>query len=435
MNYDMKKSLSHYRVIPRTARAGIETEINILPVGKSKSFDDSAEYTVTLIPAETYGYTRIEPTAFDTLTVTPKGGAISFTYSFTDEQEWVISIKKAGDAGDLALDFCIYSLEDDLYFLNPYMGDLHVHSNASDGREDPAIVAANYRKCGFDFFALTDHHEYKPSEIMCETYKDVPLGIKLFHGEEVHVPTAWIHVVNFDSRYSVNELYRKNKEKIDAELKAEAEKTKTPKGVNPLEYVYRKWITAEIRRAGGLSITVHPYWFWGGMQSYNMSDRMLAYVFETGIYDAFELIGGQSAHENNLQISFYHEELANGRRIPIVGSSDSHGTDPANYFGFGRTVVFAKDTDHDSIVGAIKDHYSVAIEQQRGEEPRVYGSHRLTKYTRFLLDYYFPAHDELCFEEGILMREYALGNAEARDSLARLAPRTSLLVEKLLRNS
>ena len=112
-----------------------------------------------------------------------------------------------------------------------------------------------------------------------------------------------------------------------------------------------------------------------------------------------------------------------GRKIPIVGSSDSHGTDPASYFGVGQTVVLAKNMEFESICNAIKGGYSVAVEKVYGEEERVYGSYRMVKYARFLLDYYFPAHDELCVEEGILMREYAMGIPSAEASLRALAGR------------
>ena len=160
---------------------------------------------------------------------------------------------------------------------------------------------------------------------------------------------------------------------------------------------------------------------------------MLEHVFETELYDAFELVGGQSVHENNVQNAFYQEQRAMGRRISIVGSSDSHGTDPASYFGIGQTVVFAKDMEQDSICDAIKQGYSVAIEKEYGEQERVYGSYRMVKYARFLLDYYFPAHDELCVEEGILMREYALGDEEAGERLCTINNRVERKMNKILR--
>ncbi len=425
MNLNKKRSISYYRVIPRLVRIGVPQTVTIYPLGCSKAFDDSVDYTVKFVPMECYEQEWLfgEPT-FDTVSVRPIQGVLSVTYVFDEEQEWVLSVSTETEraAGKKPLEFHVYSLLDDLYERNPYRGDLHVHSTGSDGKEDPVVVAANYRKEGFDFFALTDHRNWDPSKEMIDAYADVPLGIRMFHGEEVHIPNGYIHIVNFGGRYSVNTLYKSNAEQYEREIRETAKKLRTPKGVNALDYTYRAWIVEEIRKSGGMAIVPHPYWI--HRQLYNMSDRMLDYVFETGAYDAFELVGGQTVHENNVQSAFYQEQRAKGRQIPIVGSSDSHGTDPASYFGLGKTVVFAKDRTLDSICDAVKGFYSVAIEQQYGgEEERVYGSYRLVKYTRFLLDYYFPSHDELCVEEGRLMREYALGDKTAGDTLRSMADR------------
>jgi hypothetical protein len=98
------------------------------------------------------------------------------------------------------------------------------HSCRSDGKRDPAALASYYRERGYDFFALTDHGVMEPSVEMLATYRDIPLGIKLFAGEEVHIPGGWIHIVNFGCSRSVNTLYRENKAKIDEMLEKEAEK-------------------------------------------------------------------------------------------------------------------------------------------------------------------------------------------------------------------
>ena len=437
MNHNKNRSLSYYCVMPRIVRVGVPETVIISPIGRGKSFDDSLDYIVTFIPREFFGESWIgsEPPSFDTVAVRPINGAISVTYKFEEEQEYVISLKPVTDQKispkKVSFEFCVYALNDDLYELNPYRGDLHSHSTASDGREDPMIVAANYRKEGFDFFALTDHRNWDSSNELVDAYSSIPIGLRIFRGEEIHIPNNWIHIINFGSKYSVNTLYRSNSEYYDAQITARAANMNVPKGVNALEYAYREWITEETRRASGFVIVAHPYWIYH--QSYNMSCRMLNHVFETGLYDAFELVGGQSVHENNVQNAFYQEQRAMGRKIPIVGSSDSHGTDPVSYFGVGQTVVFAKDMEQDSICDAIKQGYSVAIEKAYGEQERVYGSYRMIKYARFLLDYYFPAHDELCVEEGILMREYALGDEEAGERLRAINNRVERKMNKILR--
>jgi hypothetical protein len=57
----------------------------------------------------------------------------------------------------------------------------------------------------------------------------------------------------------------------------------------------------------------------------------------------------------------------------------------------------------------------------------------MVKYTRFLVDYYFPGHDELCVEEGVLMREYAMGDNTAGDALRAMDGRVDRYMNTTLR--
>lgn len=434
MNRIRLRSTSLYRVIPTIVRSGIKQTVTIYPIGEAKRFSDDTDYIVSFLPREVFSVNRLyHQESWDKVTLRSENGVLKVSYTFTDEQEWVISVTTAEniEKKKSPLEFFVYSLYEDLYEREPYLGDLHVHSCRSDGKEDPAIVAANYRREGFDFLALTDHKLWQPSDDMINAYSDLDLGIKLFHGEEVHIPSSAIHMVNFGGSYSVNDLYYNNVEEIDEKIKADAEKLQPRDGIHMLDLAYRKWITEEIRKSGGLSIVAHPHWIC--RQTYNMNRNTLDEIFERGYYDAFELIGGNDTHSNNLQTSFYFDQLAKGRKIPIVGSSDSHGTDPANYFCLGKTIVFAKNCELNTLCEAIKDNYSVAIEQQYGEEERAYGSYRLVAYARFLLNRYFPLHKEFCEEEGILMREYLLGDKQAGEALGIAAERTRKKSRLLLR--
>ncbi len=434
LNRNNNRSVSKYRVTPRLVRSGVPTTVTVTPLGSSLAFREGQEYIVRFVPKEIYNDTFIDrPAQFDTVRVTPKDGAISVTYTFYEEQEWVLSIltPEEEEKKAKAREFHVYSLFDDLYERNPYRGDLHVHSTGSDGSEEASVVAANYRKYGFDFMAMTDHHNWKPSDDIIKTYADVPLGLKLFHGEEVHLGTI-IHIVSFNANRSITELYRANTEEIRARLQEEAKTLDTPWGVDAYEFAYRKWICEQIREAGGMCIVPHPYWI-HKPHIFNMNSRMLEYIFTTGTYDAFELTGGQSVEENNYQLAIYHDMRARGIDIPICGSSDSHGTDQSVYFGISQTMLFAKDKEYESIRDAILGHYSVAVEQEYGEKVRIHGHYRMVKYARFLLDYYFPGHDELCVEEGILMREYAMGDQAAGDALRALDGRVDRYINTTLR--
>ena len=55
---------------------------------------------------------------------------------------------------------------------------------------------------------------------------------------------------------------------------------------------------------------------------------------------------------------------------------------------------------------------------------------RFVRYTCFLLKEFFPLHDELCFEEGRLMKEYACGNTEVAEDLRRISGRMRRQREK-----
>ena len=439
MNTNKIRSLSNYRVFPLLMRVGKEETVTIVPIGEDLKFNDDIEYLIRIVPNDSYGNRLVcfEEKGWEThIHAYSQNGILTFKHTFNSEKKWTIGITTDEDyqKKKRPKEVYVYSLFEDLYERLPYMGDLHCHSTGSDGKDDPAILAANYRKEGFDFFALTDHWKMEPSRKMIKAYDGVKLGIKLFKGEEVHDPTGCIHIVNFGGQSSINEIIQNDPDAVAAEVRELSETLSVPDDVGLFEYSYRVWITRHIRSVGGLAITAHPCWRSGLSMMNSMSNSMYRYVMETGEFDALELVTGELSKENNLQSAIYYEEVAKGIKIPIVGSSDSHGTDPANLFGIGRTVVFAKDSEFDTLCTAIKDMYSVAIETQPGEEPRVLGSFRLVNYTHFLLDHYFPLHDELCVEEGILMREFILGNTHAGELLGELSDRVEKYARKILRN-
>ena len=56
-------------------------------------------------------------------------------------------------------EICLYGILDFLIFIfrNFYKGNLHTHSNKSDGKLDPKEVCLRYKNAGYDFISLTDH--------------------------------------------------------------------------------------------------------------------------------------------------------------------------------------------------------------------------------------------------------------------------------------
>jgi predicted metal-dependent phosphoesterase TrpH len=327
--------------------------------------------------------------------------------------------------------FSVYSLFEDLYARRPYKGDFHAHSNASDGKECPEINAANYRKNGYDFYSLTDHHRYWPS-VQCKAYYDAkPVDFRVFHGEEVHSPGNHVHIINFGGRYSVNEIFEKDPEAYEREVRQIQDTVTYPEGFDhSRDFIYAAclWVFRKIREAGGLAIFAHPHW---KVDTYNVSDNLSDALFRSGEFSAFELLGGQEISSNNLQTAFNNEKRAQGINVAIVGSSDSHGTEPENnWFNWFYTIVFSKELELEDIKEAVLSGYSSAVDKYPGEQARVHGSYRMTLYARFLLEEYFPLHEELCFEEGRLMKDMFLGDAKAEEMLKLMRGRTDALLKQ-----
>ncbi|MDP3176964.1 MAG: hypothetical protein Q8M76_03600 [Spirochaetaceae bacterium] len=421
----MKTELQNYSIFPKVVPAGRSVRIRIAPRGAHAAFDPEAEYLLRFMPLQE----NVEPLgleAYPSAVLRSEGGELSFERAFVGEQEHYVRIYRLPDRKVETVQLSLYSLPPDLYERRPLRGDTHAHSSYSDGKEYPDIVAANYRKAGYDFMAITDHERWEPSGIAARAFAGFPVDLRIFPGEEVHAPGNHIHIVAFGGDWSVNELFRRDKAAYRREVLALMAEREVPPGVDAFEYAACRWVFDRIREAKGLGVFVHPHWI---SKVYHVPDRMTERLFENAPFDAFELIGGHPQISNNLQTAFYNDARARGLRIPIVGASDSHGTINGEWFDRMYTIVFALGDGKDDIVEAVKGLYSVAVEHYEGEHYRVYGPYRLVKFAIFLLEEYFPIHDELCFEEGRLMKELACGDPEAAAALGRLSGRTAALLD------
>lgn len=447
----MKTELAYYDIYPKVLLAHSRAGIAIRPLGAHAAFEDALEYTVSVIPMnETNLNDRGRP--YPAYQIKPHEGSLFLSHEFGAEGQYQIVITPGDDglerktrAGLRPLELRVYAVEADLHKLRPFRGDLHIHTCHSDGRESPAIVAANYRRAGFDFIAITDHVMYDPSLEAIEVYRDVPLDLCLLPGEEIHAPGNNTHYLHAGGKYSVNALIRGEKtdrrspwdqdngplsDQYRRETKEIMDSLEIPAGLNKEEYASCVWICREIRKADGLSMMVHPHWING--HAYHIPEVMAAYMMKSGLFDAFELISGMKMQENLAQVNLWREMRAQGCNIPVLGNSDSHGTVNSEWFNVSKSIVFSERCQQESLFEAIRSGRSVALEQYAGESAaRVYGGYRYVPFAAFLLDEYFPLHDELCFEEGRLMKEYVTGDREsAKTALKSLHGRTGKLLEK-----
>jgi hypothetical protein len=416
----MRRELHYFDIYPKTILNGAQSHITVRALGTHAGFTEGKTYKITFIPMfESIDGTN--KTEYPQITVKASTDTLEFDHCFTGEQEYHIRITM-NDEGKFIL-MRLYCLKADLYERLPLKGDMHVHSCYSDGAERPEMVAANYRKKGYDFLVISDHWNYEGSVAAQKYFKDIPIDINIVNGEEVHAPGNHTHVVNFGGEFSVNKLFEgEAQEQYDKEVREIADKLQIPDDagkINRYQYASCFWISEKIREGNGLAIFAHPFWI---IDAYQIIPEMTRYLLKTGVFDALELVGGLSPRENMMNIAFYNDEKACGNTdIPIVGSSDSHGTvrdvfegswfsnpvDNGNgYFEF-FSIVFSPTNDKDEIIDAVKRGYSVAVDNYPGETPRVYGDFRMASYALFLLSEYFPLHEENCFEEGRRMREFA----------------------------
>lgn len=431
----MKIAYYDYDIFPMVFKINEDTAFTIKPQGVHSRFPDSVLLKIQSLEAGSAEYEASSWNHTDYEIVPDPDGCLRFHYTAKTEGQLIVGIYN-GDKRIVRLN--LYALEADLASRLPLRGDLHMHTCYSDGREDPALVCANYRARGFDFTVITDHHRYYPSLLAMNAYKETSIPLCIMPGEEVHLPYTAVHIVNAGGTYSVNGLFRdrlnytetegqEDLRRLDSKTQAppvlsegqyefeleEIERmlTDIPDNVDKRWYAVCCWAFDHIRKADGIAIFAHPYWI---ADMFHVPEAFTRYIMKKHPFDAFEVLGGELYYEQNgLQTALYYDEYREGRIHPVVGSSDTHGSTEHNK-GVSpcSTIVFADDNDRASIVRAVKDGYSVAVDTI-SKEYRLVGEYRLQKYACFLMEYWYPIHDRLCAADGEMMRRYLQGEAPA----------------------
>ena len=433
----MFKTLYDYDIYPKVFPVGKAVDITVKALGEHVRFEGEYKITVHRINS---GNVYDPATAWNHTDYTVTAGAdntLRFTYTAGEETEHYVRIWKEDKR---VVQLAVYALNPDLACRIPLHGDFHMHTCRSDGREDPGIVCANYRKYGYDFMPITDHHRYYPSLEAIADYAPADPFLTILPGEEVHLPLTDVHIVNVGGTFSVNGLLESSwnfKDKgsdlkyrsLDGkapdmvpmdEYKRQVEEIMNsedcadcPENVDKRSYAVCLWAFRKIREGGGLGIFAHPYWI---SDLWQIPEPYTLYMLKKHPFDAFEVLGGESYYEENgLQTSLYYEEYRRNNVFPVVGSTDSHGSTEHNPIAHtSSTYVFARKNEREDIVSAVKDGYSVAIDTI-SKEYRLVGEYRYQKYVAFLRDNWMPIHDRVAAMDGEIMREYYEGEADASE--------------------
>ncbi len=440
----MKAEITTFRLFPSVVKADCESEVSVIASEGVFGFFDDVEYEIRVIPTDESDIPEDETLTIFGLdekrpyqTARPVGGVLKFKYYFSGEQEWHIKInardysaheleshKKAAPHWDgmrerpkKGVILAMYSLYPDLYERTPKRCDLHVHTNYSDGDEGPALTAAAYRRAGYDRIAITDHAQYDIGRYAREKM-DFASDFRVLVGEEIHnAYNGQLHIICLGADAHISRMMIEEGERVSAEVDELASSITVPEGLPKKEYLYRLWAYKTAKAHGGFVIYPHPYWNIGKCR-WQVGPRLAKAIMTDGLCDAYEIMGGGNTVENNLQVMQYYDAAIDGLRLPVVGSTDNH-TITGN-FDTASTVIFEKNGD---VCEAIAENYSLAADHKRGEMVRLFGPYRLVRYTRFLFDYYFPRHTELCVSSGQVMVDYMMGYTRDRELVERLEAR------------
>lgn len=419
-----------FHVTPLIAQADTETTFTLSYPLAAGEFTSSSAYEVEHFAVEAKGRSNWPVRCGYQV----KDGSLIVKIDPCSEQEHELRIyEKTGDKRVCLGKARLYSLGQDLWKRLPFKGDLHMHSFHSDGKDSPAIVASACRKIGLDFMAVTDHQRYFPSLEAQKAFAGVPLDLCIFAGEEVHPPDNPVHIINFGGNSSLNEYAKQNEAAYRKEV-ADIQKKLSglPEDVDRFQYASCLWAFEKIRQYKGISIFCHPYW--RPNEQYTPDGPLTTALLTNRPFDAFELIGGYPRREiesNLLQVARYHDERLKDGEMAIVGSSDAHGVNTGELFGWYYTIVFSPSLSLQDLKESICNGYSVAVEALPNEFPRAHGPFRMVKFAQFLIREYFPALDTLAAQEGLLMEGYVKQDPSALDRLKECKGQTQNLRNRL----
>ncbi len=335
-----------------------------------------------------------------------EGNALRLDLTFPQEDRWLLTLLRGGEKLE---QHEVYSLEADLFALNPYKGDNHMHSFLSDGKDTPEYMAAACCRRGYDYCVLTDHWDRRPSVRGKERIDALGVDFAVLPGEEIHAPGNGVHIINMGGEKGVNDWYRDDPEGYEAAVQ---EKMKTITEPLSPEDKYAAAsslaIFDKIHECNGVAVHCHPCWILEG--TLHESEDLSAYLFDHRTFDVYELIAGGAFEEGTqMQIAYYQER----EKMPILGSSDAHQQfggrmEPGNF-----TVVFAPELTVEAIRESVRAGLCVA-----GFENKFWGDYRLVKYAYFLKANYFPEHDQRCVTFGARMLRYVSAGSDPASKYA-----------------
>lgn len=235
-------------------------------------------------------------------------------------------------------------------------GDLHIHSDASDGRFDAFEIAKMARERGLDFAALANHNNYS-----------VNFSLPQMNGFTFVPAVEWTHYKGHMNFFGVpapfeNSFIANSKEEM-------------------------RGLLEQVRASGAVISVNHP------------KCRICPYLWEDDdVFDMVEIWNGPMRPTNTDGIEYWTGLLRQGRRIPAVGGSDYHSPKGFARLGNPVTGVYARSPSAQDILEGIRSGRSFVSCGRQGPVISLrYGDKRMGDEAQFFEN--VPIEAEITYDK------------------------------------
>lgn len=260
---------------------------------------------------------------------------------------------------------------------NWYKGNLHVHTNISDGKVSPEECIEMYKNAGYDFLAITDHRKIYEGGKEYQGEDFLLLRGAEFDFNDYTARKAW-HVVG-----------------IDMDEGTKVEDIQYPKGIE----LTAQHIVDSVIKNNGFAILAHPFW-----SLLTFSD-----LIDLKGYLGIEIWNTVTGHYHNRGDSrIYIDVLAARGKYPLAFAADDTHFYKGDMFG-GFIMVNSESLKREDIVRNIKsgNFYSSQgpqIEQIIIGNGKVYAKTSPSEFISFMTDS-FSSKERVNRNDGIPITE------------------------------
>ena len=227
-----------------------------------------------------------------------------------------------------------------------YKGNLHTHSNRSDGALEVEAVCSAYRAAGYDFIALTDHFLHRYGHPIVDTRALRDDRFTTIIGAELHLPAT-----------ALGETWHILAVGLPLDF------------APPSDGETASAIARRAREAGAFVTIVHPAWY--GLTAEDAAMIPDAHAIE--VYNHTSAVKTDRGDGTAL----FDQLLAQGRRITACATDDAHFSEP-DHFG-GWVMVKAEANEPEALLAALKAGHFYSTQGPELRDVRVEDGHLIVE--------------------------------------------------------